>query len=255
MASLNYFKLKVQRKLSQVFKIEIFTEIYKGDLKGYKFLADNPDGYFTNEYENDNFSYVLTELKNKPESVIYDLGANIGYFSLLCSATSPLSKIFCFEPIPANMAILCRHLIVNQVKNVFPVNFAISDHFGLVDFSADNLSHSYTYKQSSAHYGNRQINIKVGVITMDVLINQFGFSPPDIIKIDVEGAEYDVLMGAANVIKTYKPKILLSTHEAHVKGVEEKCLAFLNEINYAYTKIENELTRPDGLNDFWCISR
>jgi FkbM family methyltransferase len=255
MDSLNYFNLKVQRKLSQLFNVEIFTKIYQGDLKGYKFLANNPDGYFTNEYENDNFSYVLREIKNKPESIIYDLGANIGYFSLLCAATSPQSKIFCFEPIPVNMAILCRHLLINSVKNVFPVNFAVSDHFGLVDFSADNLSHSYTYKQSSAHYGNRQINIKVGIISMDILITQFGFTKPDIIKIDVEGAEYDVLAGSLNVIKNYKPKILLSTHEAHVTGIEEKCLQFLDEVNYSYLKIENDASRPKGLNDFWCLSK
>ncbi|HUS03590.1 MAG TPA: FkbM family methyltransferase [Chitinophagaceae bacterium] len=255
MDSLNYFNLKVQRKLSQVFNIEIFTKIYKGDLKGYKFLANNPDSYFINEYENNNFSYVLNELNNNPGSIIYDLGANIGYFSMLCSATSPQSKIFCFEPIPVNMAVLCRHLLINRIKNVFPVNFAISDHFGLVDFSADNLSHSYTYKQSSAHYGNRQINIKVGIISMDILINDFEFAKPDILKIDVEGAEYDVLAGAVNVIKNYKPKILLSTHEAHVTGVEEKCLAFLDDVNYSYTKIENDIDRPVGLNDFWCIAK
>ena len=255
MDSLNYFKLKVQRKLSQVFNIEIFSTIYKGDLTGYKFLADNPDSYFINEYENDNFSFVLNEINNKPESIIYDLGANIGFFSMLCSAVSPQSKIYCFEPIPANMAILCRHLLINKVRNVFPVNFAVSDHFGLVDFSADNLSHSYTYKQSSAHYGNRQINIKAGVISLDILINQFEFTKPDILKIDVEGAEYDVLAGAADVIKKYKPKILLSTHEAHVTGIEDKCLQFLDEVNYSYTKIENDIARPVGLNDFWCIAK
>lgn len=255
MDSLNYFTLKIKRKISQVFAIDIFANIYKGDLKGYKFLADNPDGYFTNTYENENFSYVLNEIKNKPDSIIYDLGANIGYFSLLCSAASDKAKIFCFEPIPDNMSILCHHLLVNHIKNVFPVNMAISDHFGLVDFSADNISHSYTYKQTSEHYGNREVNIKVGVISLDILINELQFSKPDIIKIDVEGAEYDVLKGAIEVIKIYKPKILLSTHEAHIKGIEKKCLGFLDDINYSCIKIENELTRPTGLNDFWCISK
>ncbi len=255
MSSINYLNLKVRRKFSQVFNIETFTKIYKGDLKGYKFLANNPDNYFTSEYENDSFSYVLNEINIKPESIIYDLGANIGYFSLLCSAASKQSKIFCFEPIPVNMALLCRHLLLNQIKNVFPITLAISDHLGLVDFSADNLSHSYTYKQSSPHYGNRHLSIKIGVISIDILTGQFEYEKPDIIKIDVEGAEYDVLLGAINVIKNYKPKILLSTHEAHLKGVEKKCLTFLDEVNYSYTKIENELTRPVGLNDFWCISK
>ena len=253
---LKHFTLRVKRKFSRITNRDIFSKIYRGNLKGYRFIVITPyDDYFTTEYEQDSFSYVINEIKQKPESVIFDLGANLGYFSLLCASYSSGAKIFAFEPIPANMTILCRHLLINNVKNVTPVNLAVSDHLGLVDFSADNQSVSYTYKQSSSYYGIRHLNIKIGTTSLDTLNSQFGFPEPDIIKIDVEGAEYDVLLGAESLIKKCKPKILLSTHKVHVEGVEEKCLLFLDRLNYSYIKFKNDAGRMEGLNDFWCTPK
>ena len=250
---LKHFALRLKRKISRVTKRDTFSKIYRGNLKGYRFISITPfDDYFTTEYEQDSFAYVINEIKQKPESIIFDLGANLGYFSLLCASHSAASKIFAFEPIPANMTILCRHLLLNNVKNVTPVNLAVSDNLGLVDFSADNQSVSYTYKQSSGYYGIRHLNIKIATTSLDILNTQFAFPEPDIIKIDVEGAEYDVLSGAEALIKKCKPKILLSTHEVHVEGVEEKCLLFLDKLNYTYIKFKNDGGRMKGLNDFWC---
>ncbi len=253
---LKHFTLRLKRKISRITNLDIFSKIYNGNLKGYRFIVITPyDDYFTTEYEQDSFSYVINEIKQKPESVIFDLGANLGYFSLLCASHSASAKIFAFEPIPANMTILCRHLLINDIKNVTPVNLAVSDNLGLVDFSADNQSVSYTYKQSSSYYGTRHLNIKIGTTSLDILNTQFGFTEPDIIKIDVEGAEYDVLLGAEALIKKCRPKILLSTHEVHVEGVEEKCLVFLERLNYSYLKMKNISNRMNGLNDFWCTPK
>lgn len=256
MQSLNLFLLNVRRALSRISGKQLFAPIYAGELKGYKFLVDTDNNYFNSSYEKDSFGYVLNELKQNPGAVIYDMGANIGYFSLLCAA-SPGSKamVYAFEPIPSNMNLLCRHLLMNKVENIIPVNLAVSDHFGLIDFSADNSSVSYTYKQSSQYYGNRAINIKVGIIDLDMLTGQLGFAKPDILKIDVEGAEYDVLKGAVETIRKYRPKILLSTHEPHVPGIEQHCLDFIKEMDYNYTQTNNASGRMDGLNDYWCTPK
>ena len=256
MLSLHIFLLNVRRALSRLLGIQIFGPIYAGNLKGYRFLVDTYNEYFDSSYDEKSFKYVLNELKQKPGSIIYDMGANIGYFSVLCSAVSgSRASLYAFEPIPANMDILCRHILMNKVKNVFPVNLAVSDQFGMIDFSAENSSVSYTYKQSSEVYGNRVVNIKVGIISLDILIANFGFLPPDILKVDVEGAEYDVLKGGTVTIKKYRPRILLSTHEPHCKGVEKCCLDFLNEMNYDCVQIPNEPGRMVGLNDYWCTPK
>ncbi len=251
---INEFLLKVRIAVSRVAGMQVFGPVYAGDLKGHRFLVDTYKEYFDSTYDKESFDHVIPELKKNPASVIYDMGANIGYFSLLCSANSDSkATIYAFEPIPANMDVLCRHLLMNKITNVIPVNLAVSDQFGLVDFSADNSSVSYTYKKSSAYYGNRATNIKVATASVDTLVKQFGFAAPDILKIDVEGAEYDVLEGAVETIKQYRPKILLSTHEAHVEGVEKKCLDLVTELGYHFLLLENPPGRMAGLNDFWCV--
>jgi FkbM family methyltransferase len=150
------------------------------------------------------------------------------------------------------MAILCEHLLLNRQTNIIPVSVAISDRVGLIDFSSMNDSVSYTYQKSSAFYGNKNLNIKVFMLSLDVLINDFNFPVPHVLKIDVEGAEYDVLKGGSGLIMHHRPAILLSTHEPHLKGVEENCLAFLQEQGYFCKRLPNEPDRFPGLNDYWC---
>lgn len=247
------FLLNVYRAISRIMRKQIFSSIYAGDLKGFRFLVDTNNEYFNGSYEKDSFGIVLNEIRQNPSAVIYDMGANLGYFSLLCANHGEgKSTVYAFEPIPGNMNILCRHLLMNKVANVLPVNMAVSDQFGIIDFSADNSSVSYTYKQSSEYYGNRAINIKVAIISLDTLTGKFGFSKPDVLKIDVEGAELDVLNGATETIKKYRPRILLSTHEAHVKGIEQGCLSFMKEMNYHCKELPSASGRMKGLTDYWC---
>ena len=256
MNSIQLFSLNVRKAISRFFGMQLFGPIYGGELKGYKFLSDTYKEYFSSSYDKDSFDIVLNEIKKKPAAVIYDMGANIGYFSLLCSVSSgSKATIYAFEPIPSNMSILCRHILMNKIENIIPVNLAVSDHLGLVDFSADNSSVSYTYKQSSEYYGNRAINMKVAIINLDTLMNQFNFSMPDVLKIDVEGAEYDVLKGGVELIKKHRPKILLSTHDVHVPGVGKKCLDLITELGYNYSQVPNAPGRTVGLNDYWCTSK
>ena len=73
-------------------------------------------------------------------------------------------------------------------------------------------------------------------------------------KIDVEGAEYDVLLGARNTIDKYRPTVLLATHEFHLEGVRDRCLQFLRDRNYEITPTdEGKVIR--GLEDFVATPR
>jgi len=62
--------------------------------------------------------------------------------------------------------------------------------------------------------------------------------PPQLIKIDIEGAEYDALLGSRNVISKYHPTIFLSTHNCQNPGVHKKCYDFLDEIGYQLRYID-----------------
>lgn len=253
---LNLLSLNIRRGISRFLQTGIHSTVYTGLLKGYRLLADTNINYFDSSYESGSFSYILDQLKINPCLVIYDLGANVGYFALLCNAAS-LSRatIYAFEPVPKNMAMLCDHLILNKTKNIFPISVAISDKQAIVDFSANNQSVSYTYKKSSDYYGERDLNLKVCTMSIDGLTRDFNFLLPNILKIDVEGAEYDVLKGAEKTLMEVKPMILLSTHNAHVPGIEKDCLEMLTSLSYDCLLLPNEIGRMPGLNDYWCTPK
>ncbi|MBK9593251.1 MAG: FkbM family methyltransferase [Crocinitomicaceae bacterium] len=89
-------------------------------------------------------------------------------------------------------------------------------------------------------------------IPLDTICREYSFKNI-LLKIDVEGAEFDVLTGGINFIKTHKPEIILATHDCHVPGIESKCLRLLQQLNYTYKSIDdNKFIK--GQADYLCKS-
>ena len=82
-----------------------------------------------------------------------------------------------------------------------------------------------------------------------------GYPAPNVIKIDIEGAEYDALIGATNTLIKYKPNLLLATHNCKVPGVKEKCLAYLKELGYTLEHTGYQNRAIAGLDDYIAIHR
>jgi FkbM family methyltransferase len=129
----------------------------------------------------------------------YDCGANVGYFTLLFSKlVGPTGRVFSFEPLPANAQHLRRHVSMNRRTNVTVIQFALADYNGKTNFSTDG---------SESRIGPQ------GDITVDCrTIDSLGLPPPDVMKIDVEGAEILLITGAAETIRTHRPLIFMSLH-------------------------------------------
>jgi FkbM family methyltransferase len=158
----------------------------------------------------------------KPHDVVHDIGANVGYHTLLASVLAgPQGKVFAFEPLPRNLEILKRHLQMNRVTNVEVVEVALADRSATARF--DPAAHP-----EAAHLSEAGA-IEVATVPLDELIASRRVAPPNLMKIDVEGAEWVVLQGARESIARYRPVILLATHGPQV---HERCLAFLRQQAY-----------------------
>lgn len=227
-----------------------------GPLKGYRWSTTGSYEYILGNYEDpktiDTFLSWL-----KPASVFYDLGANAGYFTLMANRVITEGKIYSFEPSPAARQLFEEHLKLNSAKitadNISLLPFAISDAEKQIEFSDSNIQkEGNTYIKGSPIFSGTENKITVQCYSVDGLQQQ-GFERPDVMKIDVEGAEYDVLQGAVNTLQRYKPCILLATHDCHLPGVQEKCVQLLKQLGYIVKHTGNYNKQMDGLDDYIAI--
>ena len=160
---------------------------------------------------------------------------------------------------PAVRKIFEKHISLNSKlitsNSIVLSPMAISNEEKEVEFSND-IAHrdGNTYIKESYVFSRATNKITVQCQSIDGLIKQ-GYEKPDIIKMDVEGAEYDVLVGAKNAIETYLPNILLATHDCHLPGVQEKCLSFLKELGYDLQHTGRHNKYMVGLDDYIAIHK
>jgi FkbM family methyltransferase len=153
----------------------------------------------------------------KPGDLFLDIGANVGFFSLLASkAVGPSGKVFAFEPAPKAHDALRRNLALNHIQNVTPVAIALSDSpgHGALFLDARNNSGASSFNRSP-HSGEA---IAVELDSYDRFASQNTLSTPALIKLDVEGAEVKVLRGMQALLsRPDRPPVVLEVSEWSLK--------------------------------------
>ncbi|MEO8659272.1 MAG: FkbM family methyltransferase [Bryobacteraceae bacterium] len=146
--------------------------------------------------------------------VCWDVGANVGFYTLLfAELVGSTGRVFAFEPLDRNVDRLRQHVKINGYSNVQIFPSALGNFVGEVAFDpGPGASMGHVAAAGS---------INVPCTTPDTLIAACEAEPPDVIKIDVEGAEVDVLRGARQLLKS-RPAIFLATHGtfAHRQSIE-----------------------------------
>jgi FkbM family methyltransferase len=139
----------------------------------------------------------------KKGMVVVDIGAGFGYYTLLfAKLVGNRGRVHAFEPIPLRYNFLLANVIVNKLTNVFVKNLAISNRSGLSKFYVHGETSSLVYKKCLEDV------IDVNTITLDEYFEEYGEEKVDLIKIDAEGAEPYVILGAEETLK--KTKIIIS---------------------------------------------
>jgi len=143
----------------------------------------------------------------RPGSSCLDIGAHIGYYSLLLSRwVGPNGRVASFEPVPYTYSFLVRNLERNGASNVMPEQAAVGKHAGVVRMSAakgERLGWS-TVSDSG--------ELEVRCTTIDSEIERLNLKCVDFIKIDVEGFELQTLAGAEHCIRQMRPKIMFEVN-------------------------------------------
>jgi FkbM family methyltransferase len=162
----------------------------------------------------------------RPGATVVDVGAHVGYYTLLAAElVGPRGRVFAFEPNPRNCAFLRSHVAANGLANVTVEESAVSDRSGMARFDFG----TGTGTGRLAHSGT----LEVGTVALDEYCAAHRIVP-DAIKIDVEGAELDVLRGAEATIAARPPVLFLSTHGTHIHLA---CMEWLRERGYGLQAI------------------
>jgi FkbM family methyltransferase len=172
----------------------------------------NPGFWDSDKWELD--TYISISRFLSPEKTFVDLGAWIGPFTLFAA---PFSKeVIAVEPDPVAYSILQSNILLNGYKNIQTIPLAIVGYNPCLFMNTDipgNSKSMFTKEMIPGAW-------EVGIVTLSELLTTLRIAKPSIIKIDVEGAEVDILDQSLSWLSTYRPTLHLSTHRLHYPNPE-----------------------------------
>lgn len=187
-------------------------------------IATNQTSYVTqllywNGYKKFEYSEIF-EILTKNTTTFLDIGANIGFYSLLAAKANPRIKTYAFEPAKGPKHFLTENIRINNFeKQIIPIDLALSQSEGIIDFyEVESLKYKYL-RYNLAGEGNAGtkktsrnfIKNKVNTNTLDNFINSNNIQNIDLIKLDTEGTEVDILKSGEECIKKFQPIIICET--------------------------------------------
>ncbi len=201
-------------------------DINNGHLKGMRYVrfawsTGNQEMVETN-WETDFPEAFIREATGR--NSFWDIGANWGYYVLLASRIlAPGGRILAIEPHPRTARELAAQINLNAV-NATVLRFAISDHPGTTHFTATGGSQVQHITD-----GSDPGSIMVPLTTIDLLAAEH--PAPDVIKLDVEGAELDALRGGMATLAMHTPTLLI---EVHAEENNAAIYDLLSPLGYRY---------------------
>jgi FkbM family methyltransferase len=164
----------------------------------------------------------------------FDVGSHVGYLAIFMSRlVGPEGRVVAFEPVPETFSALQDNIRLNSIANVLPEPIAVGEQEGTMSlFCESNQELSWTSSMDASRiHGGDLRKIAVPVVSLDSYLERSGLRP-NLIKIDVEGAELAVLRGARQTLRSNRPLLLMEVHDlgpVHHASVME----FLDSCDYA----------------------
>jgi FkbM family methyltransferase len=216
--------------------------INAGPAKGLVYPITLPldKAIWTGAYETE-FAQAVASSVNK-SNVCYDIGAYRGFFSGVF-AVAGAGRVIAFEPFPENYAQLQRLALNNPQLPLTFENIAIGREDGIAKFNV--MPDSSMGKLASSSFQSEVPSsavLKVSLRSLDSLISERKYPAPQIIKIDVEGAEFDVLQGAKDTLQKNRPLLFI---EAHSRTLAADCTKLLADSGYRVGVLEKEWGRKE----------
>ena len=168
-----------------------------------------------------------------PKLVALDIGANIGIHSVVLSSEVGEGRVYSFEAQRVVFNMLVGNIALNSLENVFCYHNAVSNQNELIDIPTFDYGKPMSF--GSVEFGGAQ-NESIGQAPFfgacekvpTIVLDEVNFQQVNFMKIDVEGMEIKVLLGAKNLIDKFKPIILVE----YLKSDKDELIYFLKNMDY-----------------------
>ena len=131
--------------------------------------------------------YSAPKFKINNNDLILDIGAHIGLFSLFASQFCKNGKIFCYEPIKENYNELLQNIKINNIKNIFPFNCAVSNKTEKIKIYLNDDESGHSIFLENSNY------VEVDSISINDIFENHSITKCNFLKLDCEGAEYEII--------------------------------------------------------------
>jgi len=186
----------------------------------------------------------------QPGGIAYDLGANLGYTTLLLArALGPSGRVFAFEPLADNLERLRRAVTLNGLENrITIVPEAVGARRGPAAFRIHVSGGMGRLEDGAGRQDGFVAAATVDVVTLDDFVFVEGNAPPAVIKIDLEGGEAAALTGMSRLLRERRPCVLLELHGTQAAADVQRQLAAagyrLHRMQRGYPEVDaRELAR------------
>lgn len=163
--------------------------------------------YFRGSYDPEETRYLRQSVRQA--DICFDVGANIGYYTLLMAQAAQRGNVHAFEPVPLTLNLLRTNVMLNEVQNVVVNGCAVGDRVGEVEFvvSRDDAFSSLVDTERKPS----ETKTSVLMTTLDRYCDERAVLRVDCLKVDVEGAEGGVLDGATELLRdrSRRPRLML----------------------------------------------
>jgi FkbM family methyltransferase len=180
----------------------------------------------------------------QPGDTFYDIGSNVGFFTVIAaSLVNPSGFVYSFEPSSSNAACLRHNVKINNLSNVFVKEQAVSCYSGHSELLLGKYCGGYTLATTNAPSGRgASSKISVSLVSIDDLVEKENLIPPNVVKIDVEGAELDVMEGMSKTISRFQPIVIYEIDDTNWDQFQLKrdaAASFMRSCNYHVSILED----------------
>jgi FkbM family methyltransferase len=178
----------------------------------------------------------------RPGDTFYDIGANIGFFSMLgARLVGPDGRVHAFEPVAANVAAVERNLALNGIKNVTIHRQAAARTSGFAELILSRHSGGAALCLGQLVPGDAVGIVQVETVCIDEGVASGRLPPPNVVKLDVEGAEHEVIEGMRQTLTLHRPALVYELDDEDTESFRRRRALLdelVEEIGYSILHLE-----------------